>query len=117
MPRIALLGPGAIGGLVTAWLCQDKNIDVTVCVRTPIRRLRLDTPYGSIEAHPQVLTDQRQASPVDWIIVTTKAYDSENVCWQVSTMTGQLCLKLGPILPYDLIKQGRLRPMAYINRR
>ena len=76
MPKIALIGPGAIGGLVAGWLCQDKNNDVSICVRTSIRRLCLSTPYGNFEAQPEVLIDKHQASPVDWVMVTTKAYDS-----------------------------------------
>lgn len=76
MPKIALIGPGAIGGLVAGWLCQDKNNDVGICVRTPIRRLCLSTPYGNFEAQPEVLNEKQQASPVDWVMVTTKAYDS-----------------------------------------
>ena len=76
MPKIALIGPGAIGGLVAGWLCQDKNNDVSICVRTPVRRLRLSTPYGNFKAQPEILTEKHQASPVDWVMVTTKAYDS-----------------------------------------
>lgn len=76
MPGITLIGPGAIGGLVAAWLCQRGDLEVTVCVRTPIRKLKLESPYGIIEAHPQVLTSPSQAIPADWVLVATKAYDS-----------------------------------------
>jgi len=76
--KIAVIGPGAIGGLVAAWLCQDKNHEVTVCARSPIRSLNLDSPYGIFDAHPRVLTEPQKAHPVDWIMVTTKAYDSES---------------------------------------
>jgi len=76
MRDIAVVGPGAIGGLVAAWLCQDSNNRVTVCARTPIRRICLETPYGPIEASPTVLTEPGQGNPVDWILVATKAYDS-----------------------------------------
>jgi 2-dehydropantoate 2-reductase len=78
MARIALVGPGAIGGLVTAWLCQDDHNDVTICARTPIRRLELETPDGTIEAHPTVLTRSEQGKAVDWLLVATKAYDSDS---------------------------------------
>jgi 2-dehydropantoate 2-reductase len=78
MRKIALIGPGAIGGLVAAWLCQDDSNQVTVCARTPIRHLQLDTPGGMIEAHPTVLTRPEQDSVVDWILVATKAYDSDS---------------------------------------
>jgi len=76
MPRIALIGPGAIGGLVAAWLCQDDSNQVTVCARTPIRRLEVQTPDGAIQAHPTVLTRPEQGQTADWVLVATKAYDS-----------------------------------------
>jgi 2-dehydropantoate 2-reductase len=77
MSEIAVVGPGAIGGLVAAWLCQDPNHEVSVCARTPIRRIDLETPYGPIEATPGLVTEPGQGDPVDWILVATKAYDSE----------------------------------------
>jgi len=77
MPTITLIGPGAIGGLVASWLCQDTDNDVTVCARTPIHRLILESPYGTIEVQPKVLTEPGQLPAADWVLVATKAYDSE----------------------------------------
>src|SRR4051812_30356355 len=76
MPRIAIIGPGAIGGVLAAWLAQDATNDVTVCARTPFDHLEVETPNEVITAHPRVLTDPQQATPVDWILITTKAYDA-----------------------------------------
>ena len=76
MTNIAVVGPGAIGGILAAWLTQDITNDVTVCARTPFDRLEVETPTGNITATPRVLTDPSQASPVDWILVATKAYDA-----------------------------------------
>ncbi|HTU65905.1 MAG TPA: 2-dehydropantoate 2-reductase [Steroidobacteraceae bacterium] len=77
MAHILLVGPGAIGATLAAWLAQDDRHDVTVAVRTPFDSLEVTTPSGVIRAKPRQLTDPSQASPVDWILVTTKAYDSE----------------------------------------
>lgn len=76
MPSIAIIGPGAIGGVLAAWLAQDAANDVTVCARTPFDHLEVETPDAVITAHPRVLTDPREATPVDWILITTKAYDA-----------------------------------------
>jgi 2-dehydropantoate 2-reductase len=76
MPTIAIVGPGAIGGILAAWLAQDPTNEVTVCARTPFDRLEVETPIGHIEAVPRVLTDPADAAPVDWVLVTTKAYDA-----------------------------------------
>lgn len=88
MPNISLIGPGAIGGLVAAWLCQDDENQVTVCARTPMQRLELETPNGILEAHPIVLTQPEQGQTADWILVATKAYDSESAAAWFSTLLG-----------------------------
>jgi 2-dehydropantoate 2-reductase len=77
MTTIALIGPGAIGGTVAAWLAQDPALTVTVCARAPLEDLRVETPVGVISAKPTVLTDPAEASPVDWVLVATKTYDVE----------------------------------------
>jgi 2-dehydropantoate 2-reductase len=76
MPDITLIGPGAIGATLAAWLAQIPGHRVAVGVRTPFRSIVLNTPGGRIEAAPEVLTDPAQARPADWVLVTTKAYDS-----------------------------------------
>jgi 2-dehydropantoate 2-reductase len=74
--RIAVIGPGAVGGVIAAWLAQNPELAVEVCARTTFDRLEVETPGGPLTASPRVLTDPDQASPVDWAIVTTKTYDA-----------------------------------------
>ena len=76
MITIAIIGPGAIGGILAAWLAQDPDHAVTVCARTPFDRLEVETPTGNITAAPSVVTDPAEATPVDWVLVATKAYDA-----------------------------------------
>jgi 2-dehydropantoate 2-reductase len=85
---ILLVGPGAIGATLAAWLAQDDRNDVTVAVRTPLHSLEVTTPQGIIRATPRVLTDPGQAKPVDWVLVTTKAYDSDAAAAWFSHATG-----------------------------
>lgn len=73
--RIALIGPGAIGATVAAWLAQSPDLALTLCARTPLDRLEIDAPDGPIVAQPEVLTDPAAAAPVDWVLVCTKTYD------------------------------------------
>jgi 2-dehydropantoate 2-reductase len=89
MTNIALIGPGAIGGLVAAWLCQDDRNQVTVCARTPMRQLELETPDGVIVARPAVLTPREQGRAADWILVATKAYDSDSAAAWFSSLLGE----------------------------
>lgn len=77
---IAVVGPGAIGGTVAAWLSRSSLVgDLTLCARSPLDRLSVETPDGGrIEATPRVLTSPDQVEgPVDWVLVATKAYDVE----------------------------------------
>lgn len=75
MAQIAVIGPGAVGGTVAAWLAQDPQHRVTVCARTRFEGLRVETPVGVLTAEPEVLVDAAAAVPVDWVLVATKAYD------------------------------------------
>jgi 2-dehydropantoate 2-reductase len=76
MPTIAIIGPGAIGGVLAAWLAQDSSNAVTVCARTPFDLLEVETPTGRISASPRIVTDPSDAHPADWVLVATKAYDA-----------------------------------------
>lgn len=72
--NVAVIGPGAIGCVAATWLAQGGH-DVTVCARTPLTDLLIETPDGPIHATPTVLTAPIGAGPVDWVLVATKAYD------------------------------------------
>jgi len=75
MARIAVVGPGAIGGTIAAELSRGGVHELVVCARTPFERLEVETPTGPLVATPRVLLDPAEASPVDWVLVATKAYD------------------------------------------
>ena len=76
MTSIAIIGPGAIGGVLAAWLAHDPDHTITVCARTAFDRLEVDTPTGHLAVSPRVVTDPSDAQPVDWVLVATKAYDA-----------------------------------------
>lgn len=78
MSTITLIGPGAIGGTIAAWLAQNPQHQVTVAVRSRFTDLEVDTPYGPFRAAPRVITDPAQAEPADWVLVATKAYDVDS---------------------------------------
>jgi 2-dehydropantoate 2-reductase len=77
MANITLVGPGAIGCTLAAWLSQKREHEVTVAARTPFDTIVLKTPDVTLSASPRVLTDPTQATVSDWVLVTTKAYDSD----------------------------------------
>jgi 2-dehydropantoate 2-reductase len=77
LSRIAIVGPGAVGCTVGAWLSDRGGHEVVLCARRPLERLEVETPDGKLVTTPRVFTDPEKAEPVDWVLVATKAYDSE----------------------------------------
>jgi 2-dehydropantoate 2-reductase len=88
MASILLVGPGAIGATLAAWLAQDDRHDVAVAARTPFESIEVRTPEGVIRAMPRVLTEFSQARPADWVLVCTKAYDSDSAAKWFPTACG-----------------------------
>ena len=85
---IALIGPGAIGATVAAWLAQSPDLALTLCVRTPLDRLEIEAPGGLITAQTEMLTDPAEARPVDWVLVCTKAYDVAGAAAWLARLVG-----------------------------
>ena len=74
---IAVIGPGAIGGTVAAWLAQNSAHKISVCVRSDLPDgLVIERDAGQIAARPTVFTSPDEAHPVDWVLIATKTYDS-----------------------------------------
>jgi 2-dehydropantoate 2-reductase len=82
MKRIAIIGPGAIGGTVAVRLAQTTEHSVIVCARSAVAQFTLEAPEGKWTVMPEVLINPRQARPVDWVFVATKTYDAvATVSW------------------------------------
>ena len=74
--RILLIGPGAIGGSVAAWLTEVGH-QVALAARTSFDELRVAVPDGrTLASRPRVVTDPAEVSEADWVLVATKTYDS-----------------------------------------
>jgi 2-dehydropantoate 2-reductase len=88
--RIAVLGPGGVGGLLGAVLARDGN-DVVIVARESTAEaiseqgLRLSSViFGEFTAHPRAVASLRE--PVDALIVATKAGGLEQALGRVSVM-------------------------------
>lgn len=79
MPTIAIIGPGAIGGTLAAWLSTQPENKVSICARTSFDALHVETPFGTLDTTPTVFTDPAQTTQVDWVIVATKAYQVTSI--------------------------------------
>jgi 2-dehydropantoate 2-reductase len=76
MARIAIVGPGAIGGVMAAWLTRTGRHELVLCARRSIGELSVETPGETIQVKATTLTDPNAAHPVDWVLVATKTYDA-----------------------------------------
>src|SRR5882757_1556049 len=114
--RVAVIGAGAIGG-VLAEAASDAGHDVILCVRTPVPGLVIvrdgrsrNVPVrilteGSLEGGVQETSGERAGSshaegerstpadrvvsaPVDWILLATKAHQTESARPWISRLAG-----------------------------
>ncbi|MGW8377492.1 2-dehydropantoate 2-reductase [Streptomyces sp. ODS28] len=82
--RVAVIGGGAIGGLLAAFAyeCGPAATDVTLCVRTPVDGLTVHTGGETVHAPVRVVTSPDELSEngrpphADWVFLTTKAQDT-----------------------------------------
>ncbi len=74
---IAVIGLGGIGGGAAGSLAAAGRHDVVACVRQNIDRFTLDRESGVVEPQLVVLTEPAQAKPVDWVLLCTKAHQTE----------------------------------------
>ena len=74
--RVAVVGLGGIGGVVAAALQLAGRHAVTACVRKPLPALTLHHPGGESTVPLVCLVDPAAATPVDWILLCTKAQDT-----------------------------------------
>src|ERR1700749_3227772 len=99
MAKIAIIGVGAIGGVVGSLLETTANHDLTLCTRRPMPELIVRTPEGPFAAKLRNLTDPGDATEADWVLVATKVYDAGSA----ATWFPRLC---GPDTPVAIVQNG-----------
>lgn len=72
---VAVVGGGAIGGFL-AGAVYDAGHAVTLCVRTPLDSLIVQTASRTHEVPATMVTDPDRVGPVDWLLLATKAHDT-----------------------------------------
>lgn len=93
MARIAIVGVGAIGGVIASLLQTADRHELVLCVRRPLEQLVVQTPEQEIRIKATILTSPEEASAVDWVMVATKAYDVETA----ARWFDALCAKGAPV--------------------
>lgn len=72
--RIAIIGGGAIGGVLAAAAAQAGH-RVTICARTPFERLAVEAPDGTWRPPVSIVDEPASAPRADWILLATKVQD------------------------------------------
>lgn len=73
--RIAVVGVGSVGGYFGAQAAAAGH-DVVLCSRRPFEGLRVETGGDVLDVDAPVLTDPADATPVDWVLLATKAHQT-----------------------------------------
>jgi 2-dehydropantoate 2-reductase len=85
--RVTVIGAGAVGTVVAA-AAVDAGHDVVVCARRPLDRLIVERADSVREIEVPVLTDPGEATPVDWVLLATKAQDAAGAAAWFGPLTG-----------------------------
>ena len=88
MAKVAIVGVGAIGGVLAGLLETAQAHEITLCTRRPLAELTVSTPDGPVEVRFQNATDPSQTQPVDWILCATKTYDAATAAKWFPGLTG-----------------------------
>jgi 2-dehydropantoate 2-reductase len=86
-PKIAVIGAGGIGGFLADALGRNGH-DVLLCVRTPIRSLRIRQGGAIREVPARIATDASAVSPVDWVVLATKGQDTAGAAPWLRSLVG-----------------------------
>ena len=76
MAKVIVVGPGAVGGTVAAWLI-DAGHQVSLAARTAFSHLRVATEDRTLESRPKIILGPDEVKNADWALVATKTYDVE----------------------------------------
>lgn len=87
MTTIAIVGPGAIGGSIAAWLSKHPDYRITLCSRSAITQIGFTHPAGDFSVRFENITRPEDAKPVDWIVFCTKTYDVEKAAQWIAPLS------------------------------
>jgi 2-dehydropantoate 2-reductase len=110
MARIAIVGVGAIGGVIAGLLQSAGRHELILCTRSPLARLSVETADGVVSVEARNATDPVDAVEVDWVLVATKAYDVVGA----AAWLERLCAKGAPVAVLQNGVEHRERFATYV---
>lgn len=93
--RIAVIGPGAVGGYFGGRLAEAGEEVVFVARGRTLEALRehglsIESPLGDAHLQPVQATDEpREIGPVDWVLVTVKAWQVPEAAESLRPLVGE----------------------------
>jgi 2-dehydropantoate 2-reductase len=96
---VAVIGLGSVGGVVAGCVAHADRVAMVACVRRPLGRLTVERPEGAVEVTLAALTEPERATPVDWVLLATKAYQTASA----GPWLGRLC---GPSTRVAVLQNG-----------
>ena len=88
MPRIAVVGAGAIGATVAAALQEAGHEDILLCGRTPRERIVVEPEGGEPVVLRSPLLTEPRGEPVDWLFLAVKAHQTEGAAAWLAALAG-----------------------------
>jgi 2-dehydropantoate 2-reductase len=110
MAKIAVVGVGAIGGVLAGLLHTAGKHEITLCTRRPMDGLTVKTPDATVQVEARNIMDPAAAEAVDWVLIATKTYDAES---SAKWLTG-LCSKGARVAVVQNGVEHRERFAAYL---
>ncbi len=111
MARVAIVGVGAIGGVVAGLLETAGGHEIVLCTRRPLPALTVQTHAGAVRVAARNLTDPAQAEAVDWVLVASKGYDAAGTALWFSA----LCANGAPVAILQNGVEHRERFAPYVS--
>ena len=110
-PTVAVVGAGAIGTFFAAHLTAAGTADVSVCVRTPVDRLVVESEIAPVEAAPRVLSSSAEVErPADWVLFTVKAHQTEGARGWLDALVDAHTRVV--VLQNGIEHESRIRPLV-----
>jgi 2-dehydropantoate 2-reductase len=89
MTRVALIGPGAIGGTAAGGIAESGRHDLTICANQKFDTLKLTrSDSGETRAFPvRVVTSPPEAKAADWVLLAVKSHQTDSAAaWLRATV-------------------------------
>jgi len=111
MARVAIVGVGAIGGVLAGLLEVAGRHQITLCTLRPLDDLTVKTPDGVVRVKAKNITDPARAEAVDWVFVATKTYDAQSA----AAWFPALCRNNAPVAVFQNGVEHLERFAPYLN--